>query len=54
MTDGPETTGHEADRDEEASIVEKVKDKVKEALDAPEAADAPMKTNPVTGQRRDP
>ncbi len=42
----------EAKEDDDRSLTDKVKDKVEEVLDPPEAADYEPKTNPVTGQRR--
>jgi hypothetical protein len=53
MTDDEETRP-DVDEDEDRSLIEKAKDKIEDLMDAPEAADDPIKTNPVTGQRRDP
>ena len=53
MTDDRDTPRDDGE-DDDRSLVEKAKDKVKDVLDVPEAADDPGKTNPVTGQLRDP
>jgi hypothetical protein len=53
MTDDRDTQFADED-DEEGSLIEKAKEKIKDAVDAPEAADDPHKTNPVTGQLREP
>jgi hypothetical protein len=47
-------TRREDETDDDRSLIEKTEDKIKDVLDAPEAADDPGKTNPVTGQLRDP
>ncbi len=58
MTKEPDTdfTPERDDGDGEVeSLTEKLKGKVENLFDAPEAADYDTtKTNPVTGQRRDP
>ena len=55
MTDKPDTDPTPEREGEDESLTEKLKGKAEELLDAPEAADYDTtKTNPVTGQRRDP
>ena len=54
MTNDREHTPRDKDEDDESSLIEKAKDKIEDVMDVPEAADDPGKTNPVTGQRRDP
>ena len=49
-----EHTPRDKDEDDDRSLIEKAKDKIEDVMDVPEAADDPGKTNPVTGQRRDP
>ena len=53
MTEDP-ARRPEADDDDDKSLVDKVKKKVEDVLDAPRGAGDPGKTNPVTGQLRDP
>ena len=53
MTDARETRVDVED-DDNGSLIEKAKEKIKDAVDAPDAADDPHKTNPVTGQLREP
>ena len=53
MTDDRDTRVDVED-DEGGSLIENAKGKIKDAIDAPEAADDAHKTNPVTGQLREP
>ena len=53
MTDDRDTR-QDVDEDDDSSLIEKMNDKLEDVVDAPEAADDPGKTNPVTGQLREP
>ena len=54
MTNDRDHTPRDKNEDDDRSLIEKAKDKIEDVLDAPEAVDDPGKTNPVTGQLRDP
>lgn len=49
--DAPEQAG-DAKPDDDDSLLERMKKKLDDAVDAPEAADVDYETNPVTGQPR--
>ena len=55
MTDSQRRTPERHEEDDDGSFVDELKEKVKDLLEDDEAADYDtLKTNPVTGQRRDP